>query len=261
MVERKTTAFPIRDAEGRLVATHRRMDTPDGKKVWWELPDGTRGLNGTKSEDLPLYGAQFVHAWPEDALVILCEGEKACDALAAVGLPALGSVTGAGGTPGPDTLEVLRSRRVCLWPDADDAGRKHMERIAERLHGIVAEVSIYKWHEAQEKGADAADHPAVQSDDLKAVDRLLTDLEGAPRWQSTPASLSPDLNRQGRGDANRVPLRSVRFNEIPDPGPRRYLLEGLIPEGYPTLLHGDGGVAKSMLLLSFGLAVAREAEK
>jgi hypothetical protein len=64
-----------------------------------------------------------------------------------------------------------------------------------------------------------------------------------------------------KGVDDRPCLRSVRFNEIPDPGPRRYLLDGLIPEGYPTVLHGAGGSAKSMLALSIGLAVAREAEK
>jgi hypothetical protein len=63
----------------------------------------------------------------------------------------------------------------------------------------------------------------------------------------------------GRGE--RPPLRSVRFNEIPDPGPRRYLLAELVPEGYVTLLHGDGGVAKSMLALSYGLAVAERANR
>lgn len=64
---------------------------------------------------------------------------------------------------------------------------------------------------------------------------------------------------EGRG--KRAPLRSVRFNEIPDPGPRRYLLADLVPEGYITLLHGDGGVAKSMLALSYGLAVAKRAAR
>jgi hypothetical protein len=64
-----------------------------------------------------------------------------------------------------------------------------------------------------------------------------------------------------RGMGKRSPLRSVRFNEIPDPGPRRYLLAGLVPEGYITLLHVDGGVAKSMLALSYGLAVAERADR
>lgn len=66
------------------------------------------------------------------------------------------------------------------------------------------------------------------------------------------ASPSPSLYR-GR-DAGT--LAAVPFNEIPDPGPRAYLLDGLIPEGAPTIVHGEGGVAKSMLALSFGLAVA-----
>jgi putative DNA primase/helicase len=71
-----------------------------------------------------------------------------------------------------------------------------------------------------------------------------------------------DGEENGQKNADDRPrLRSVRFNEIPDPEPRRYLLEGLIPQGYPTLLHGEGGSAKSMLALSLGLAVARKAEK
>jgi len=40
---------------------------------------------------------------------------------------------------------------------------------------------------------------------------------------------------------------------------RRYLVEGILPEGYPTVLYGDGGTAKSMLALSVGTAVARGA--
>jgi hypothetical protein len=70
-----------------------------------------------------------------------------------------------------------------------------------------------------------------------------------------------DNESGNKGKGERPPLRSVRFNEIPDPGPRRYLLAGLVPEGYITLLHGDGGVAKSMLVLSYGLAVAERVDR
>lgn len=147
---------------------------------------------------------------------------------------------------------------MCLWPDNDEPGRKHMERIAEQLQGIADEVLVYTWYEAKNKGDDAADHPAVQSRDPKAVDRLLTDLEGAPRWKPGEVSLaSPSPNGKGHGGHR---FRAIRFNDIPEPEPRRYLLDGLIPENYPTILHGDGGVAKSMIALSFGLAVSRGGE-
>jgi RecA-family ATPase len=46
---------------------------------------------------------------------------------------------------------------------------------------------------------------------------------------------------------------------MPTPAPRRYLVEGIVPESYPTMIYGDGGVAKSMLALSLGLGVASDA--
>ena len=159
------TAYEVRDAKGQLVAVHYRLDTEGDKKVWWTLPDGSKGLNGTPLAKLPLYGSEDVDDWNEDDLIVLVEGEKARDALDAAGLPALATVTGASNAPGPEALEVLRSRRVCLWPDGDEPGEEHMQRIAEALRGVALEVLWFTWHEAPEdvKGADAADHPAVTS--------------------------------------------------------------------------------------------------
>lgn len=186
----KRTAYEIRNAEGGLVAKHHRVDKPDGDKhVWWEQPSGEPGLNGTPLTSLPLYGAELVFDLGADELIVVTEGEKARDALEAVNLPSVGTVTGASGSPGAEALEVLRGRRVCLWPDNDEPGRKHMQRVGEGLQGVAAEVLIYTWDEAPEKG-DAADHPAVESRDRKAVDRLLTDLEGSPQWKPERAAAS-----------------------------------------------------------------------
>lgn len=188
------TVYSLRDADGRLVAQHVREDMADGgKQVRWKQPDGSWGLNGTKLADLPLYGAHLVAGTGADGLIVVTEGEKACEALQAAGLPAVGTVTGAGGTPGPEALEVLRDRRVCLWPDNDDAGREHMRRVARALQGVTAETLVYTLDEAPDK-ADAADHPAAKSRDPKAVDRLLTALEGSPRWKPEQA------RSQARGD-------------------------------------------------------------
>lgn len=72
MIGRKT--YPIRNAKGGLIATHHRIDNSDGsKRVWWAMPDGSKGLNGTPSADLPLYGSQLVQNWHPDALIIITE--------------------------------------------------------------------------------------------------------------------------------------------------------------------------------------------
>jgi hypothetical protein len=204
---------------------------------------------------LPLYRSECAAEWPEDLPVVVTEGEKAADALAGVHPATLGTVTGASGAPDAEALEVLRGRSVVLWPDNDPEGREHMKRVAERVRGVASEVRIFEWEEAPEKGADAADHPAVRNGRRSEAEKLLEAMTAVPTYDpgSEVSPVSPPYKEQGRGHR----LRSVRFNEIPDPGPRRYLLDGLIPEGYPTLLHGDGGVAKSMIALSFGLAVAR----
>lgn len=145
---RVTATFEIKDADGRLAALHERLENNTGEKRFrWRRPNGEHGLGGVSPESLPLYGSERMKDWPKDALVVLVEGEKATRALLNAGVLALGTVTGAEGTPGPEALEVLRGHRVALWPDNDEAGREHMERIAEALVGVVTDVSIYEWQE------------------------------------------------------------------------------------------------------------------
>jgi hypothetical protein len=69
-------------------------------------------------------------------------------------------------------------------------------------------VLLYTWHEAPEgvKGSDAADHPAVQSKDHKALGRLLTDLESAPRWE--PKSTA--VKNRSVGTSSEVTPQKVR---------------------------------------------------
>ena len=151
------TGYPIRDASGTLVAIHRRQDGPDGKRMWWEQPDGTPGLGGLSTADLPLYGIDRLNGSPT---VIVVEGEKAADALLSIGVQAVGTVTGASGTPGAVPLAELTGRRVPVWPDNDDVGHEHMQRVAAGLFFIAATVSIIDWSDAPEHG-DAADFLAA----------------------------------------------------------------------------------------------------
>jgi len=67
------------------------------------------------------------------------------------------------------------------------------------------------------------------------------------------ASQRPNLYRDGTWDAK---PEVVRLAEAERPGPRRYLCQDLVLAAYVTLLHGDGGVAKSLLALALAVAVA-----
>ena len=70
------------------------------------------------------------------------EGEKACNALLAKGIPADGTVCGAATIPSDAVLRVLVGRRIKLYPDNDDPGRRHMQRIAERLRVLTEEANV-----------------------------------------------------------------------------------------------------------------------
>ncbi len=148
--------WTIRDAEGRAIAEHHRIDLRSGKKKIWWTRNRAKGLGRLPTSDLPLYGSELVKDIPAQSEVYIVEGEKAADALRGQGLFALGTVTGAAGTPGRQALSALAGRRVILWADHDDAGRAHMDRIAEPLQSVSASVRLVQWGE--QKGDDAADY-------------------------------------------------------------------------------------------------------
>ena len=153
----KRTRYEVRNPEGHLVAIHVRQDGPDGKKMWWEQPDGSNGLGGMASSVLPLYGSEALPALADGAQVVVTEGEKAAEVLRSLDITAIGTVTGAADTPANDALSPLVRLGVVLWADNDDTGRQHMARIAARLIALgCGLVHLVEWPEAPHKG-DAAD--------------------------------------------------------------------------------------------------------
>ncbi|WP_054684487.1 hypothetical protein [Rhodothermus marinus] len=90
--------------------------------------------------------------------MILIEGEKAAEALKALGVNAVGTVTGAASQPSDEALKPLAAfERIYLWPDNDGPGRDHMLRIGDRFQRLEAkDVRVLEWCDAPEHG-DAAD--------------------------------------------------------------------------------------------------------
>ena len=131
-----------------MLGLHIRTDFEDGTKTFrWDALK-------CKLADMPLYRQWEI---PSGApFVILVEGEKACDALAAAGYSAI-STYGAEAIPSIERLHTLDGMALFLWPDNDDAGRRCMDRIAGLLTSIGNPPLILQYLSAQPKD-DAADY-------------------------------------------------------------------------------------------------------
>lgn len=235
----KEKTWELRDEAGELVAVHRRVDKPGGKMVWWEK-DGTKGLKGLPVEDLPLYGAELAPELNEAQWVFVCEGEKATDAARAIGVQALGTATGASTAPRAPALAVLRGLKVALWPDNDDAGRKHMGKVAQGLAGVAIQVvtvapdglppkgDAVEWTQAQRKAGRSRE-------EMRAALVELADAAGAAPAPAAPEETGP----------------KAVFKCLADVQPEavKWLWYPRIPRGKITMLDGDPGLGKTAMLL------------
>ena len=156
----KTTTWDITDVDGNVIAQHIRYDHPDGTKDYSWKRDGQNGLGGLSVSDLPLYGIKHLFDIGSAAVkdIIIVEGEKAAGALIGAGYAALGTATGASSCPSREVLAPLVGweARKHLWPDNDDAGRAHMDKVGRQLNSLGIEPYELVWPDAPPKG-DAHD--------------------------------------------------------------------------------------------------------
>lgn len=237
LFERTSAGNPVRrfrllNGTGQVVAEHVREDIPGDKIIRWEH-QGHNGLNGVKTEDLPLYRMPDLLTNQTDP-VIVCEGEKAAEALAELGLLAVGTVTGAGSTPSKGALSVLQGREVWLWPDNDQIGREHMERISKLIQPSPKWI---EWPDAPDKG-DAADY-AAQGGVAAGVTALVT---------TRAVKLVPQ--RSGPKIWTASELSDARFIAP------RWAIPGLLPAGL-AILAGRPKLGKSWLGLGWAIDLAR----
>lgn len=191
-----------RDAQGRELFRVARFNTSSGKQV---LPLSLWRENGRTNwrwkglpEPRPLYGLDRLAAAPV-AVVIVTEGEKDCDAAAAL-LPDLVAVTSPNGSKSAGKAEwrPIKGRRVLIWPDADKAGTGYARAVAAQCLGCgAASVAVLK-REALAKlrgsalptGWGAADALA-EGIDRVALAGLLTDPAAIVEQQASEKRKAP----------------------------------------------------------------------
>ena len=199
---------------------------PDGQGGWvW-------GLQGVETV---LYRLPELLAADPAETVVLAEGEKAVEALRALGLVATCSAAGAGKWR-DRYAEDLRGRHVVILPDNDEAGRRHALQVATSLKGVAASVKVLELPGLAPKG-DVYDW-LISGGSAKALRELAL---AAPPW-SPPA-------RPARR------LRSAPFSGRAM-RPVRWLVENYIPAGKLTVIAGDGSFGKSAITIDLAACLS-----
>jgi hypothetical protein len=126
------TEYAVKDVDGTLHAYHLRIpEEGGGKRFLFLTPDRKPSDGDIKTPDLPLYASERAG---QAKTLFVTEGEKACDALLALGIPAVATVTGARSCPKPEAIANLaRGRNFIIWPDNDEGGRIHAQNVAHAL--------------------------------------------------------------------------------------------------------------------------------
>lgn len=201
--------WTYRDRSGQLLGLVCRFDTAGGKQI---LPltycrNTTTGETAWRwrgfDDPRPLYGLKKLDAHPE-AVVLVVEGEKTADA-AQVLFPDCIAVTSPGGSNAAAKADwsALKGRRVVVWPDNDEPGRKYAADAARLVMEVGAlSAAIVQVPAAFPEKWDVADPlpPGVSTDDLR---RMLETPSAPPlvdgdAWPALVPLDAPNLPRLDR---------------------------------------------------------------
>ncbi len=159
------------DGQGCTLSYVARFETPEGKAIL-PLCFGQYGAGRAQwawralPEPRPLYGLPSLAAAPDDAPVLLVEGEKTADS-AQMLFPHCAVLTWSGGANavGKADWSPLAGRTVTIWPDNDEPGFKATLEIAALLKSIAVSVHIVLPSASLPEKWDVAD-PAPEGFDL-----------------------------------------------------------------------------------------------
>lgn len=118
----------------RYIPKSFRQRRPDGSGGWiWNM--------------VPYKNKKVPYRWPDlrgHATVIVCEGERDCNSLWDLGLPATTNIGGAGKWGASETkcLKAAGVQRVMILPDHDEAGARHAIQVAKLCRAAEMVVNV-----------------------------------------------------------------------------------------------------------------------
>lgn len=235
----RKTAYDYRDANGQLVATHIRLDLPDGtKRFAWKDASGATGLGGKALDALPLYRLpELMQPSATDGRaglhpVYFTEGEKACEALVSLGVAATCLGGGAMQRRFGTAFAPLKGRTVITLADNDPRGRTYMGYVTPALVVAGATPIPLELPDLPERG-DAWDWVAAGGD-AAGLARLT---EAALAAAAAASTAHPSFAI--------IPVGDLLAEEDREPP---WLVDGLLPAGGSSLLVAKAKTGKSTLI-------------
>ncbi len=169
------------DLPGAVCLLVVRCDLPDGSKTFRQISPANGGYcwGGAAAKPWPLYNAELIQTSDR---VVICEGEKCCDALAYFGFDATTTAGGAKNA-GSSDLSPLGEKTIFIWPDADDAGAKYADDICDLVFDLPKPPAAVWRIDPEtigltEPGADAADFCRRLFDRGLDRDAIRAEIEG-----------------------------------------------------------------------------------
>jgi DNA polymerase I-like protein with 3'-5' exonuclease and polymerase domains len=191
----RDTVFYYRDLAGKPLYAVVRMGRDKNKtfqahkadgKWWWGIPDD--------ASNVPYRLCEVVKAISEDKTIHIFEGEPDADKARKLGLVATTNIRGAGKFT-DDLVPYFVGADVVINGDNDDEGRKHVDQVATKLHGVSNSVKAMPPFPGVGEGGDFRNW-------LKAggtVEEYLKMVEETPANvslnQGTPIPLTSDLKK------------------------------------------------------------------
>lgn len=183
--------------------------------------------------------------------VFICEGEKDCDNLMALGLVATTNPWGAGKWR-DEYNQYFEGKEVIILPDNDLPGKDHALRVAKSLYGIAKSVKVVGLAGLGEK-EDVSDWLSKGGGTKEGI---LGQVEATPEFDlsalsdigggQADSSISEPFSYLKKGSDLQVLECSIEW-----------IVDRLIPKQSIILLHGRGGIGKTWLSLNLGDSVSK----
>lgn len=218
------TTYPYEDEEGTLLFRVLRYSPKGFSQQRYDNGEWVSGLGDVRRV---LYQLPELVGHEGDAPVYVCEGEKDADALRYLGLTAT-TLLGGANKWRDEYAQYFAGRHVVICGDRDDAGRKHVDMLRDKLAGVAASTTVL----FPAVGKDVSDHLNAGLDlgDMVMEDGPLSEF-GMLDWEAYEAEET------------------------------EWLVEPYLPKGARVLAFGPAASLKSLWAMWVAARLSREGKK